>query len=110
MAQVKAKAVKVRGGSQSGTAEGQKGAFSLTPPTVNTGRGGEAQEQGRGSPSGAERYRINTTLPEGIYQSLEVIARATGKTLSQVALGAIEDGLISQGQKARNVLHLKEGK
>lgn len=109
MGQTKTRKAGAQIGNQTGTSGGQNGGFSLTPPTVNTGRGAETTKGGQVDPSGAERFRINTTLPEGIFESLKVIAGVTGKTLSQVALAAIEDGLPAQGQKARNVMQMRRG-
>lgn len=79
--------------------------LNWTPPHSKHGEGIPNQGGGGDAPSGG-RWRVNVSLSEGVYRALRAVAEMTGKDLSTVAAAAIDDGIISQSNKASAVASL----
>lgn len=96
MGEAKRKMLAGQNGAQTGSNSVPIGSASASAPTTNRGVKSETrfgQEKEQNSQSGADRYRVNVSLPFGIHQAVNGAAEMLGASASQVALMAIMAGM-----------------
>jgi hypothetical protein len=98
MATTRRKATK----NQAGTPGEPAGAFSLMPPTSNTGRTSSDLEEG----GGTKRERLNLSLSPQVREAVSTLAGMLGMTDSQLVLHALMQALPDLERQALVVAQL----
>jgi hypothetical protein len=93
MGQAKVKRTTAHVGNITVTKGGHIGISDDAPPLGNTGGKGESPNAESGNRSVTDRFRVNISVPDGIYSALVGISEKTGMSISQAALSALVAGL-----------------
>lgn len=88
--------------NQAGTPGEPAGAFSLMPPTSNTGRTSSDPEEG----GGTKRERLNLSLSPQVREAVSTLAGMLGMTDSQLVLHALMQALPDLERQALVVAQL----